>query len=70
MAAPTSDTLLLATPTGADNLEVIRVRVPDNLSREDLFLHILADIPAGEPQPYALNLDSLSAAVVTAAGGR
>lgn len=36
---------------------VVRVRVPDSLTATDLYLQILAEVPVGEPQPVALNLD-------------
>lgn len=40
-----------------------RVTVPEGLTREDLYWQILAEIPADEPQPVALNLESESVAV-------
>lgn len=35
---------------------VIRVRVPDDLTATDLYLKVLAEVPAGQPQPVALNI--------------
>lgn len=39
--------------------EVLSVGVPEGLSKEDLYFQILADVPAHEPQPIALNLDPM-----------
>jgi hypothetical protein len=50
------DTLLLASATPTGGMELYRVEVPDGLDAMDLYLQIVADIPAGEVQPVALNL--------------
>lgn len=52
----TTDMLLLAADDGHGGMLGYRIAVPEHLTREDLYIHLLADIPAGEPQPVALNL--------------
>lgn len=52
------DYLLLAVPTpGSDLPEVVRATVPENMTRWDLYVTILASVPADAPQPVPLNLD-------------
>lgn len=52
------DTLILAAPNddGSPGYTYLRVRCPEGLSRQDTYLHLLSLIPAGAPQPKALNL--------------
>lgn len=51
------DYLLLAIPTpGSSVPEIVRATVPEGLSRMDLYLSLMANIPADAPQPTALNI--------------
>lgn len=51
------DYLLLAVPSPVSEVpEIVRATVPEGLSRMDLYLSILAHIPADAPQPQPLNL--------------
>lgn len=54
--SPVQDHLLLAVPSCEGGPTILRVTVPEGLSREDVYLSLIAEIPAAAPQPVALNI--------------